>query len=56
MSRVVPDRQDGRIEVSSVGWVKQEVEDIHRKLASWQQTPLLPLFNPGEEVRDFRAG
>jgi peroxiredoxin len=48
--------QDGRIEVISVGWVKQEVEDIHRKLASWQQTPLLPLFNPGEEVRDFRAG
>jgi len=41
--------QDGRIEVSSVGWVKQEVEDIHRKLASWQQTPLLPLLILGRK-------
>ena len=48
--------QDGEIEISSVGWVKQEVEDIHRKLAAAQQTPPLPIFQPGEDVRDFRAG
>jgi peroxiredoxin len=48
--------QDGQIEISSVGWVKQEVEDINRKLAAAQQTPALPLFQPGEDVRDFRAG
>ncbi len=48
--------QDGEIEISSVGWVKEEVEDIHHKLAAARQTPPLPLFKPGEDVRDFRAG
>jgi peroxiredoxin len=48
--------QDGEIEITSVGWVKQEVEDINRKLAASQQTPLPPIFRPGEDVRDFRAG
>jgi peroxiredoxin len=48
--------QDGQIEISSVGWVKQEVEDIHRKLAAAQKTTAPPIFQPGEDVRDFRAG
>jgi len=48
--------QDGKIEISSVGWVKQEVEDINRKLAAAQQTALPPIFQPGEDVSDFRAG
>jgi peroxiredoxin len=47
---------DGQIEISSVGWVKQEVEDLSRKLAEAQQTPPRPLFQPGEDVSDFRAG
>jgi peroxiredoxin len=48
--------QNGKIEVSSVGWVKQEVEDIHGRLSAARQTPLVPIFKPGEDVRDFRAG
>jgi len=48
--------QDAQIEITSVGWVKQEVEDINRELAAAEQTPPLPLFQPGEDVRDFRAG
>lgn len=48
--------QNGQIEVSSVGWVKDEVEDIHHKLSAAQQTPMAPIFKPGEDVRDFRAG
>lgn len=48
--------QDGKIEISSVGWVKQEVQDINRKLAAAQQTPLPPIFQPGEDVAAFRAG
>jgi peroxiredoxin len=48
--------QDGRIEITSVGWVKQELEDVNRKLAGAQQTPPRPLFPPGEQVSDFRAG
>ena len=48
--------QDGQIEISSVGWVKQDVEDINRKLAVAQQITLPTIFQPGEDVRDFRAG
>jgi len=48
--------QDGEIEISSVGWVKQEVEDLNRKLADMQKSPVPQVFKPGEEVRDFRAG
>jgi peroxiredoxin len=48
--------QDGQIEITSVGWVKKEVEDINRKLAAAQQTPLPPIFRPGEDISDFRAG
>jgi peroxiredoxin len=47
---------DSQIEISSVGWVKQDVEDINRKLAGRQHTSPVVLFKPGEEVRDFRAG
>ena len=46
----------GQIEISSVGWVKQEIEDINRKLAEAQQTPPLPVFQPGDDLRDFRSG
>jgi peroxiredoxin len=48
--------QDGKIEITSVGWVKQEVEDINRKLAAAHQTKLPPIFLPGEDVSAFRAG
>jgi peroxiredoxin len=48
--------EKGQIEVSSVGWVKQEIEDINRKLAAAQHTLAVPIFKPGEDVRDFRAG
>ena len=48
--------QDGEIEMSSVGWAKKEVEDLNIRLAELQQTPPRPLFQPGEDVRDFRAG
>lgn len=49
-------RQDGTIEITSVGWLKNEVEDINCKLASIQQAVPPAIFQPGEEVRDFRAG
>jgi peroxiredoxin len=48
--------QDGEIEISSVGWVKKDLEDLNRKLAEFQKTSLPPLFKPGDDVRDFRAG
>jgi len=48
--------QDGTIEISSVGWVKKEIEDINAKLARAEQTPLAVVFKAGEDIRDFRAG
>jgi peroxiredoxin len=47
---------DGAIEMTSVGWVKKDVADLNRKLAQAHQATPLPLFKPGEDVRDFRAG
>ena len=48
--------EDGEIEISSVGWVKKELEDINRRLSDAQKTPLALLFKPKEDVADFRAG
>jgi peroxiredoxin len=47
---------DGEIELSSVGWVKADFAEINRKLAESGKTPPAALFQPGEDVRDFRAG
>jgi peroxiredoxin len=48
--------QDGDIEVSSVGWVRTEFEEVSRKMADSSNAAPAMLFKPGEDVRDFRAG
>ena len=48
--------QDGEIEVSSVGWSRKDFEEIHRKIAKEAGSKPLPLFKPGEDIRDFRPG
>lgn len=48
--------EDGEIEVSSVGWVKSDFEQINRKMAEHGRVPAATIFKPGEDVRDFRAG
>ena len=48
--------QHGKIEISSVGWSRQDVEDIGRKAAEAGGGIAVPLFEPGEQVADFRAG
>jgi peroxiredoxin len=47
---------DGTIKISSVGWVKQEVEEINQKAAQIGQTPLRPVFLPDEQVPEYRPG
>jgi peroxiredoxin len=47
--------QDGEIEVSSVGWVKADFEQINRK-AETGKIPAASVFKAGEDVREFRAG
>ena len=48
--------QDGEIEVSSVGWVKADFDQINRKIAEAGKTAPAVIFKPGDDVRDFRAG
>jgi peroxiredoxin len=48
--------QDGEIEVSSVGWVKTDFEEIARRMAEAAATSPAVIFRPGEVVRDFQAG
>ena len=48
--------QDGEIEVSSVGWVKADFEEINRRMAELGKITPAVLFKAGEDVRDFRAG
>ena len=46
----------GEIEVSSVGWLKAEVDEINHKLADLHNHPVASLWRKGEAVPDFRAG
>ena len=47
---------DGEIEISSVGWVKADFDQINRKMAEAGKAAPAAVFKPGEDVRDFRAG
>jgi peroxiredoxin len=47
---------DGEIEISSVGWDRQEIEDMSRKAAEIAGDRIKSIFQPGENVADFRAG
>jgi peroxiredoxin len=48
--------QDGTIEISSVGWVKQEIEQINQRVAEAGTLAQVPLFQVDERVPEFRAG
>jgi peroxiredoxin len=48
--------QDGEIEVSSVGWMKKDFEEINKKMAEAGKSAPAVMFKADEEVRDFRAG
>jgi peroxiredoxin len=48
--------QDSEIEVSSVGWVKADFEEINRRMAEAGGSTPAAVFKAGEDVRDFRAG
>jgi peroxiredoxin len=48
--------EDGTIDISSVGWVRQEFEEMAGKAASTTGNTPTPLFQPSEQIADFRAG
>ena len=48
--------QDGDIELSSVGWVRKEMEELNQRAAQASSEAIRPLFLPDEQIADFRAG
>ena len=48
--------EDGEIEISSVGWSRQDFEEIAKKAASANGQMPKPVFQPSEQIADFRAG
>ncbi|HUK86070.1 MAG TPA: TlpA disulfide reductase family protein [Terriglobales bacterium] len=47
---------EGGIEISSVGWSRQDVESLAARLAQAAGKPPAAVFRPGEDVPDFKAG
>ena len=47
---------DGSIELSSVGWSKADIEELSRRLAKLAGVAPKPVFKPGEDVPEFKAG
>jgi peroxiredoxin len=48
--------QDGEIEISSVGWTRRDIEEINRKAGEATGNGPRPVFQPQEQIADFRAG
>jgi len=47
---------EGEVEFSSVGWSKQDMEELNRRLAKFSGQPAAQLFHAGEKVPDFKPG
>jgi cytochrome c biogenesis protein CcmG/thiol:disulfide interchange protein DsbE len=48
--------QDGEIEISSVGWMKKDIEEINARAAKSSSQTAKPVFQPSEQVPESRAG
>jgi peroxiredoxin len=47
---------EGKVEMTSVGWDKKDIEELNRRLAQASNAAPVPVFKPGEQVPDFKAG
>jgi peroxiredoxin len=47
---------EGKVEMASVGWDKKDFEELNRRAAKASGSAPVPLFKPGEQVADFKAG
>jgi peroxiredoxin len=47
---------DGEIEVSSVGWMRKEIEEINQKAGEASGEKQRTIFRPDEDLPEFRAG
>jgi peroxiredoxin len=48
--------RDAEIEITSVGWSKPDFELVNRRMAEAAAMAAAPMFRPGDDVRDYRAG
>jgi peroxiredoxin len=48
--------EDGEIEIASVSWVRKEFEEIAQKAAALNGVTPQSVFQPTEQIADFRAG
>ena len=48
--------EDGEIEISSVGWVREDFEQLVQKAAATSGAKPKPMFQASEQIADFRAG
>jgi peroxiredoxin len=48
--------RDGKIQVSSVGWARKDIEEINSKLSMDPAQQPYPIFKPGEEIAEYKAG
>lgn len=48
--------QDGKIEISSVGWIRKEMEEFNQRAGQASFGNIKALFRPDEQIADFRAG
>ena len=48
--------QNGKIEISSVGWNRKDFEAIGQKMAAVGEIPPVVLIQPRENISDFRFG
>lgn len=48
--------KNGKIEMTSIGWVKDEFEQLNDALARAIPIPPAQIFKYGEQVKDFKAG
>jgi peroxiredoxin len=48
--------QDGEIEISSVGWIKKDMEALNQRAGEVSAGGSQQLFRPDEHIADFRAG
>ena len=47
---------DGKIEITSLGWSRPDFEKINRRMAEAAAIATAPMFRPGDDLRDYRAG
>ena len=47
---------EGKVEMSTVGWDKRDMEELNKRIAKAAGVSPAPLFKPGEQVPDFKAG